>query len=184
MSYGSYCTQIGPDGYGAMRCGPASIASVLLDDGWASDPWGLTLQVTNDCSFMGDGATSQEMLRCADAHGLDGRLWYTADQLREALDQGEAVLALLDNRYLVPRPYPPGDNWNAMHWLRAVGWSDRDDMLYIYDPLTYLGQPDGSVYQGPTTCTAQALLNAVMATGYPESGVVLSSRRGVDLNSR
>jgi hypothetical protein len=40
------------------------------------------------------------------------------------------------------------------------------------------------VYQGPTTCTAQALLNAVMATGYSESGVVLTSRQGRNLNSR
>lgn len=184
MPYGSYCTQIGPDGYGAMRCGPASLASCLLDDGWESDPWELTLRVTSDCSFTQDGATSLEMISCAAAHGLDGRVWYTADELKQALAQGEGVLLLLDNRHMVPRSYPPGSSWNAMHWIRVVLHTERDDMAYVYDPLTYLAQPDGSVYQGPIASTAQGLLNAVMATGYAESGVILTSRQGRDLNSR
>jgi hypothetical protein len=157
---------------------------VLLDDGWGSDPWQLTVQVSDQCGFTGQGATSNEMIACASAHGLDGRLWYAIDEAISALAAGEAVLALIDNRHLVPRTYPPGDAWNAHHWVRAVLHSDRDDMLYLYDPLTYAPQPDGSVYQGPVASTAQGLLNAIMATPYPESGVILTSRTGQNLNSR
>jgi hypothetical protein len=184
MTYGSYCTQIGPDGQGAMRCGPACIASCLLDDGWQSDPWELTLQVTADCSYMNEGATCSEMVACANHHALDGRVWFTIDQAKQALAQGEAVLVLCDNRLLTPRSYPPGSSWEAMHWVRVVAATERDDMLYLYDPLTWVQQLDGSVYQGPMASTTQGLLNATMATGYQESGVILSSRQGRNLNSR
>ena len=105
-------------------------------------------------------------------------------EARAALVAGEAVVALLDNRELVPRTYPPGNSWNAMHYVRIVLASARDSMLYLYDPLTYQPAPDGTVYQGPVASSTQALLKAIKATPFAESGVIYTSRRGVDLNAR
>lgn len=184
MAYGSYCTQISPSGSGGMRCGPASVASVLLDDGWQSDPWELVLQLDQEVDPAKDGTTCDDLIRLADAHGVDGRNWYSWDDAIASMNMGAAVLCLLDNRYLLPRSYPNGESWNAMHWVRALVYSDRDDMVYLYDPLTYLYQPDGSVYQGPVASTQEQLWTAIMATSYSESGVILSSRQGRDLNAR
>lgn len=184
MAYGSYCTQIDSSGSGGMRCGQACVASCLLDDGWQSDPWELTLELEQESDPQKDGTTCQDIIRLADANGLDGRNWYSWDDAIVALSNGEAVLCLLDNRYLLPRSYPNGESWNAMHWIRVVRVSDRDDMCYVYDPLTYQYQPDNTVYQGPVASTQDQIWAAIMATTYPESGVILTSRQGNDLNSR
>jgi len=184
MPYGSYCTQIGPDGQGAMRCGPACVASVLLDDGWQSDPWQLTLQLEAQSDPQGDGTTSADLIRLANANGLDGRLWYGWPEADAALLAGEAVLVLCDNRYLTPRTYPPGASWEALHWVRCVVHSQRDDMLYLYDPLTYGAQLWGPPYQGPVASTVDGCTAAIQATAWPESGVILTSRLGHDLNAR
>jgi len=97
---------------------------------------------------------------------------------------GEAVLILCDNKHLEPRTYPPGAAWEAMHWVRAVVATDRDDMVYLYDPLTYCLANDGSVYQGPVASTFDGLNQAISATPYWESGIILTSRVGVNLNAR
>jgi hypothetical protein len=184
MAYGSYCTQIDPSGSGGMRCGPACVASVLLDDGYQSDPWALTLQLDHEIDPMKDGTTAQDLVNLGNAHGLDGNVWYSWEDAKAALSNGGAVLCLLDNRYLLPRSYPNGESWNAMHWIRVVVGSDRDDMCYVYDPLTYLYQPDGTVFQGPVASTSGQIMAAVMATAYAEAGSILWSRSGKDLNSR
>jgi hypothetical protein len=184
MPYGSYCTQIDPSGSGGMRCGPASVASVLLDDGYQSDPWQLTLQLDAEIDPDKDGTTADELIALGGAHGLSGNRWYSWDDAKVGLSNGGAVLCLLDNRYLLPRSYPAGENWNAMHWIRVVVHSDRDDMCYVYDPLTYLYQPDGTAYQGPVASTAEQIMEAIMATPYAEAGCILWSQQGRDLNAR
>lgn len=182
MPYGDYVTQIGPDGSGHERCGGACIASCLLSDGWQSDPYELMVQVSDQCGFTDSGATSQQMLDCAAAHGLDGRLWIYAEEAVTAVAQGEAVLCLLDNQYMEPRTYPAGYQWEAMHWVRVRHISDFEELAYVYDPLTWQPQKDGSVYQGPVASTLEGLLKAIQATPYPEAGVILTSRQGRDLN--
>lgn len=184
MAYGSYCTQIDPSGSGGMRCGPASCASVLLDAGWQSDPWQLTLQLDSECPGAQDGTTSADLIALMDGYGFDGRMWQHWQELLDAIAAGEAVLILCDNRYLTPRSYPHGASWEAMHWVRAVVASDRDDMVYLYDPLTWIPQNDGTVYQGPVASTFDGVNDAISATAYWESGIVLTSRQGVDLNKR
>jgi hypothetical protein len=184
MAYGSYCTQIDPSGSGGMRCGPACVASVLLDDGWESDPWELTVQLDAEIDPAKDGTTAQDLVQLGEAHGLAGRVWFTWDDAIQGLNNGEAVLCLLDNRYLTPRTYPSGESWNAMHWIRVVRLSDRDDMCYVYDPLTYAYQPDGTVYQGPIASTSEAIMAAIVSTPYAEAGTILASRSQRDLNSR
>lgn len=184
MAYGSYCTQIDPSGSGGMRCGPASCASVLLDAGWQSDPWQLTLQLDSEVPGAQDGTTSQDLIQLMDRYGFDGRTWQHWQELRDGLAAGEAVLILCDNRYLTPRSYPDGASWEAMHWVRVVVASDRDDMLYVYDPLTWIHQKDGTVYQGPVASTWDGVNDAISATPYWESGVIFTSRQGVDLNKR
>jgi hypothetical protein len=184
MPYGSYCTQIDASGSGRERCGGACLASCLLDEGYQSDPWALTVQVSDQCGITDQGCTSDQLGACATAYGLDWRYWYSGNDARQAIGQGEAVLVLCDNQFLIPRPYPAGYGWEAHHWIRIVAFTDLDDMCYVYDPLTYMGQKDGSVYQGPTVATFDAIWQAVMATPYSESGIVLSSRQGRNLNSR
>lgn len=184
MAYGTYCTQIDPSGSGGMRCGPASVASVLLDEGWQSDPWQLTLQLDAQCDPGKDGTTCQDLIGLVERYGLAGRVWYQWNDAAQSLLRGDAVLCLLDNRYLLPRSYPNGDSWNAMHWIRVVVQSDRDDMCYVYDPLTYLYQPDGTVYQGPVASTAAQVMAAIAVTAYPEAGIIVSSATGKNLNAR
>jgi len=184
MGYGSYCTQIDPGGSGGMRCGPACCASVLLDAGWQSDPWQLTLQLDSEVPGAADGTTSADLIALMDKYGFDGRPWQHWQEMRDALAAGEAVLILCDNRYLTPRSYPPGAAWEAMHWVRAVVASDRDDMVYLYDPLTFLPQSAGPTYQGPMASSFDGLNDAISATNYWESGIILTSRVGVNLNQR
>jgi hypothetical protein len=57
-------------------------------------------------------------------------------------------------------------------------------MCYVYDPLTYLYQPDGSVYQGPVASTVEQVMAAIRVTAWPEAGVIFHSRAGKNLNSR
>lgn len=178
----AYCTQIDPNGSGGDRCGPASCASVLLSAGWQSDPWELTLQLAAQSDPEGNGTTSQDLLSLMDLYGFDGDRWYEWGQLDGLLLAGSAVLLLNENRLLVPRPYPAGTGWNATHWVRLVAGSVPDGMMYVYDPLTYLYQPDGSVYQGPTVATIKSLKAAGDATGYPEYGVYFEATGGTDLN--
>jgi hypothetical protein len=184
MAYGSYCTQIDPTGSGGMRCGPASCASVLLDDGWQSDPWQLTLQLDAEIDPQKDGTTCQDLIDLMSRYGCDGRTWVHWQELLDGIAAGQAVLVLCDNRYLVPRSYPAGAAWEAMHWVRAVVASDRDDMVYLYDPLTWIRQRDGSIYQGPIASSFDGMNDAISATAYWESGVILTSRKGTNLNQR
>lgn len=167
-----------------MRCGPASCASVLLDAGWQSDPWQLTLQLDSEVPGAQDGTTSQDLIELMDKYGFDGRTWQHWQELLDGIMAGEAVLILCDNRHLTPRSYPSGASWESMHWIRGVVASDRDDMVYLYDPLTWIRQKDGTVYQGPVASTFDGINAAISATPYWESGIVLTSRQGVDLNKR
>lgn len=179
---GAYCTQIDPNGSGGDRCGPASCASVLLSEGWQSDPWQLTLQLAAQSDPEGNGTTSHDLLTLMDGYGFAGGMWAKWDDIPSLWANGLAVLLLNENRLLVPRPYPAGTSWNATHWVRLVAGSVPDGMMYVYDPLTYLYQPDGSVYQGPTVATIESLKAAGDATGYPEYGVAFVSPSGKDLN--
>lgn len=179
---GDYCTQIAPSGSGGMRCGPASCASVLLSAGWQSDPWDLTLQLDAQVDPQKDGTTSQDLIRLMDGYGFDGREWYRWDEVGPAIAAGDAVLCLNYNAWLEPRPYPPGAGWNAMHWLRCLYVGEGGTMCYVYDPLAYIANSDGSWYQGPTLVTRESLWAAIMQTGYPDAGIILHSRAGADLN--
>jgi hypothetical protein len=178
----AYCTQMDPNGSGGDRCGPASCASVLLSEGWQSDPWQLTLEVGGRCDPEMNGTTSDDLLNVMSDYGIPGDRWYGWDDLGELLEAGHAVLLLNENHLLVPRPYPSGSGFNATHWIRLVANSVPDAMLYVYDPLAYLYQPDGSVYQGPTVATAESVKAAGDATGYPEYGVYFVSPSGRRLN--
>lgn len=179
---GAYCTQIDPSGSGGDRCGPASCASVLLSEGWQSDPWQLTLQLAAQSDPAGNGTTSQDLLNLMAGYGFEGWTWHAWEQLGEGLRAGDAMLLLNENHLLVPRPYPAGTGWNATHWIRLVAGSVPDGMIYVYDPLTYLYQPDGTVYQGPTVATLASCKAAGDATGYPEYGVFFRSPSGRNLN--
>jgi len=178
----AYCTQIAPSGSGGMRCGPASCASVLLSEGWQSDPWELTLELDAKVDPQKDGTTSQDLLTLMAGYGFGGGIWSSWSELHDRLWVGEAVLLLNANWYLEPRPYPSDASFNAMHWIRLVVDSVPDAMIYTYDPLTYLYQPDGSVYQGPTVHTVASCKAAGDATGYPEYGIYLLSPSGKNLN--
>src|SRR5262245_26911655 len=79
MATSDYCTQIAPSGSGGMRCGPASCASVLLSEGWQSDPWELTLQLDAKVDPQKDGTTSQDLLALMAGYGFAGGLWYAWD---------------------------------------------------------------------------------------------------------
>lgn len=184
MPYGSYCTQIDQYGSGRERCGGACLASCLLDDGWQSDPWQLTVDVSDGCGITDRGATSQQLIDCASAHGLSGRLWYSTGDAGAAIAAGEAVLVLCDNQYLEPRPYPAGYGWEAMHWIRVVAFTAHDKVCYVYDPLTYIPQKDGSIYQGPSAMDTATIMRAVQVTPYSEAGVILTSQQGRNLNAR
>lgn len=178
----AYCTQMAPDGSGGMRCGPASCASVLLSEGWQSDPWQLTLQLDGECPGAADGTTSQDLLNLMAGYGFGGGTWTTWPICRDHWAQGHAILCLLDNSYLIPRAYPPGDNWNAMHWIRVLIEAGPDAMTYAYDPLTWMVQPDGWAYQGPTVYQTSSIQSSIAHTAYPEAGIYLVSPSGQDLN--
>ena len=178
----AYCTQIDPNGSGGDRCGPASCASVLLSEGWQSDPWELTLQCGRQADPERNGTTSQDLLNLMAGYGFVGGLWHAWADGHDHLLRGNAVLLLNENRLLRPRPYPAGTSCNSTHWIRLVAHSVPDGMIYVYDPLTYLYQPDGTVYQGPTVATRASCRAAGDATGYPEYGVFFESPSGQNLN--
>lgn len=179
----AYCTQMDASGSGGDRCGPASCASVLLSEGWQSDPWELTL----DCGAKSDpemnGTTSLDLLELMQGYGFAGACWYEWSDLGKLWQAGHAVLLLNENYLLTPRPYPSGTSFNATHWIRLVAGAVPDGMIYVYDPLTYLYQPDGSVYQGPTVATGASCKLAGDATGYSEYGVYFVSPSGKNLNT-
>jgi hypothetical protein len=179
----AYCTQMDPNGSGGDRCGPASCASVLLSEGWQSDPWALTLQIGSECDPEMNGTTSDDLLNVMAHYGIPGDRWYGWDDLDELLQAGHAVLLLNENYLLSPRPYPSGSGFNATHWIRLVAIGVPDQMIYVYDPLTYLYQPDGTVFQGPTVATTESVKAAGDATGYPEYGVYFVSPSGRNLNN-
>jgi hypothetical protein len=178
----AYCTQMDSSGTGGMRCGPASCASVLLSEGWASDPWQLTLELDAKVDPHKDGTTSQDLLNLMAEYGFSGGLWYAWTDVHARLRQGEALLLLNANWELEPRPYPSSSSFNAMHWIRLLVDSVPDGMIYTYDPLCWMVQPNGHAYQGPTVQTATSCKRAGDATGYPEYGIYLVSPSGKNLN--
>lgn len=183
MAASAYCTQMDPSGSGGMRCGPASCASVLLSEGWDSDPWQLTLELDAKVDPQKDGTTSQDLLDLMAGYGFQGAIWTSWEQGRHELESGCAVLLLNANWLLEPRPYPSSESFNAMHWIRLVSGSVPDGMIYTYDPLCWMIQPDGGAYQGPTVQTVASCKAAGDATGYPEYGVYFLSPSGKNLNA-
>jgi len=178
-----YCTQLDSGGSGGDRCGPASCASVLLSEGWQSDPWALTLECGAKSDPEMNGTTSQDLLNLMAGYGFSGGLWHQWDDGMDLMRRGNAVLLLNANWLLTPRPYPAGSSWNAHHWIRLVFEGVPDGMMYVYDPLTYMVQPDGSVYQGPTVVTSSSAKASGDGTGYPEYGVFFASPSGKNLNT-
>lgn len=182
MAIGDYCTQMAPDGSGHEACGAACLASCALSNGWESDPWELTQVISHKYGIQDRGATSEQLIQAGADYQLDGSKWYAWSEAEAQMLAGGAVLCLLDNSRLVPRPYPSGTGWNAMHWIRVLRVVENGRMVYAYDPLTYMYQPDGSVYQNPTVVTQESLWEAIMATGYPEAGVIFLSLNYRNLN--
>lgn len=169
-----YTTQIGPDGSGHERCGPAVVASVLLSAGWESDPYQLVLEVANRVpgGWYDQGTTVETMLRLANEYGFKAQTWVVWTQAVEALQAGKAVLVLNMNEHLFPTNYPFAPGWRTEHWIRLVDLED-DELAYVYDPLTYLPQSDGRVYQGPTIQTIESIREAIRATPDAVSGIVM-----------
>lgn len=168
-----YCTEIGPDGSGHNRCGPAVIAHALLRAGWQSDPWGLTLEVTGkalglpgpasaDMTLAG-GMTADQVANLLGYYGRPARVQPDAQQLLAAARTSAVTLWLVDNWYLRPRSYPVGTSWDALHWVAIAGWADSD-VCILNDPLTWIPGEYPQAYQGYTTCTVASLLQAVYAT--------------------
>lgn len=182
MAYPTYCTQLDQTGNGHERCAAAVLASALLDEGWQSDPWELTVQIADTEGWTDNGATSDQLISAAQARGLSGRKWTYWEELEAAIAAGEAVMILCQNVYLEPRPYPMDYGWEALHWVRCLQTSLRDEMCYLYDPLTWMVQKDGTPFQGPTVCTEDTLVTAIQQNGWPEAGVILTSGSGQNLN--
>lgn len=173
MGRQEYCTQLDQHGSGQDRCGGACLASALLHYGWQSDPWGLTVQLSDRYGITGVGVTAPRLLDCAKQEGLTGEAWYSQDAAGVHLGQDHAVLCLLDNRYLVPHVYPALPGWNALHWLRLVQMVDDNTMMYVYDPLCYDREPGAPLYQGPCAYTAESLWYAIQASPTPEWGIAV-----------
>lgn len=173
---GAYVTQIGPDGSGHDRCGAAVVASCLLSAGWDSDPWELLLQITRDIwgGAEPDGATSGALAAVLERYGFAARTWVRWPEATAALTAGVDVLCLLNNRYLRPRAYPPGDAWNALHWIRLRALLDDGSYGFVYDPLCYIPQADGTIYQGPTAVDIGSLRTAIQQTPYEVAGLLVA----------
>ena len=163
-----YCTQLDASGSGRERCAGACFASVLLSAGWDSNPWELTVAISDQFGWTDKGATSDQIIAAASdpAYQLQAFKWYGWNEALSHLDAGHAVLCLLDNWLLYPRRYPNGAGWNAQHWVRLVGVGNGNISALVYDPLVY-------PYQGPDVYTVSSLRAAIAATPYPEAGVVL-----------
>lgn len=182
MQVGTYCTQIGPDGSGHERCGAACLASVMLNEGWQSDPFMLTCQVADENGITDVGCTSDQLLAAAARYGFTGGKWHQMAEAWDLLANGHAVLVLCNNVYLAPRMYPPGAGWNAMHWIRILAPLENGQMVYSYDPLTYDHHPSGYTYQNPNAYLTYSVQRAVQVTAYPEAGIFLTSPSGKNLN--
>jgi hypothetical protein len=179
----AYCTQMAPDGSGHEACGAACLASVMLSEGWQSDPWGLTQQVAMENGIWNEGSTSDQLLTAAGRYGFSGGKWYSWQDGCNHLEAGHAVLNLLNNWVLEPREYPNGGAWNSLHWTRSVRQLDVDGLVYTYDPLCWMPQADGSVYQGPGLYTIATVQTAIAGTSWPEAGIYLVSPSGRNLNA-
>jgi hypothetical protein len=166
-----------------MACGAACLASVMLSEGWQSDPWGLTVQVAQENGIWNEGATSDELLTAAARYGFSGGKWHTWTDGMERLKAGTAILALHNNWVLEPRQYPAGGAWNSLHWSRLVRDIPQDALIYTYDPLCYLAQQDGSIFQGPNVYVTATMQAAIAGTAWPEAGIYLLSPSGKNLNA-
>jgi len=82
------------------------------------------------------------------------------------------VLCLNMNALLRPTNYPATAGWFAEHWVRLRQVVDGDYCL-LFDPLTYVPQADGTVYQGPTIQTIASLQAAIQATPNAEAGILV-----------
>ena len=169
-----YCTQVDEGGSGRERCAGACLASCMIDTGWQSDAWALTVEVSDTHGFTDHGATSEQLIAAAGDYGFTGRKWTEWGEVEPAILNGEWVLALLHNAKLYPRSYPSGTGWNATHWLRIKGIQVGGDLVYAYDPLTYLWDSIGRLYQGPYLYTTESVREGIKATPYAEAGVILS----------
>src|SRR3989442_149860 len=113
-----YATQIEPDGSGHDDCGAACIASVLLSYGDTGDPYDLEQRIARQYGIRNRGATSQQLIEVASDYGFQSRLWWEWSDCVNELIQNEGrdkrfqvgVLALNENKYLVPTNYAPGQN--------------------------------------------------------------------------
>jgi hypothetical protein len=100
------------------------------------------------------------------AYQLSARRWWLWPDAVGALEAGQAVLCLLDNWLLVPRHYPFGAGWNALHWVRLLRVCNGGVSALVYDPLVY-------PYQGPVVYTVASLRQAIAASPEAEAGVIL-----------
>lgn len=171
---GAYCTQIGPDGNGHDRCWAACIASGLLTFGWDSDPFELTRQVAQLPPGEGNPANLDQMQAAAETFGVKVSRWTVWESAATAMAGNDVVVALVDNKYLIPHSYPRGRGWDALHYIRLVEYIDNEQMIYCYDPLTYLTQGGFGLYQGPTIYTKESITNAIMHTPYNDAGLIIS----------
>lgn len=183
MSY-DYASELDPATLRAgNRCGPAALASALLERGWQSDPWLLTLELTHETpgavgDTLPDGSTSDQLIAACAAHSLPAEKFGFAptfwDEAVAALAQGRQVLLLLDNWLLRPRAYPLGVNWDALHWVRLVRVLD-DRTALLHDPLCWMQGEYQQPYQGPTVATIDSIKAAIIATPWPESGILIGT---------
>lgn len=178
----AYTTELGPDGSGHARCGPACIASILLSAGWQSDPWGLTLEVTGkalglpgpaspDQTVVG-GMTSQQMIDVLKQYQFTAQTIITWQEVIDAIAAGKDVCLLLDNWYLRPRMYPAGAAWDALHWIRLRGFHSGH-IAVCDDPLVFVPGEYPTPYQGPVAYDTSSIRAAIGATPVPESGIAV-----------
>lgn len=176
-----YATQIFPDQTGHEGCGPAVVTSVQLSAGWDSDPFQLYVQNKSIISGNTDAGTdANDLVNFLRGQGFDADVWTSWKDAVEVLSDGGAILYLHLNQYKTPRPYPNADGWDALHWSRLYQLSGGGDLCVDYDPLTYLPQPDGSIYQGPVVVTTDSLRASIRNTPYDYAGVY-AIRKGVNL---
>lgn len=172
----AYVSQLGPDGLGHDRCAPACLASYLLDQGWQSDPWLLLQELAAPGAPLAADRThgADELIAAARGKGFTAVEWVQWPAVAPLLGlPGVGVFALVDNSVLRPTAYPNVPGWRAMHWVRLVELiGDDADLCVCYDPLTYLPQPHGLVYQGPMLYTTDSVRAAIMATPYGYAGVL------------
>lgn len=171
-----YCTEIGPDGFGHARCGPACLAYHFIKAGWESDPFQLTLQLTYDIlgvpydtplnTFVGlpNGATCQQLITVCGKYGVSASpIMSFTDAMNAAADPTKTVVLLLDNWYIRPRVYPAGSGWDAAHFV-AIDGIINEQYAVLNDPLCYIAGEYPLAYQGFTIADTKSLKTAVVAT--------------------